>query len=106
MVLGYFHMGTSLTKDKIAVLSKAFILKVFHRNIRLWYIDNQLPQKLLEDEDIKPYYTPCDGHVVNISIPNSSTDVIDGVLGMQAYCMQCRKNLSKYNNCNLIILIN
>lgn len=86
-------MGTSLTHDKIAVLSKGFILKVFHRNIRLWYIDNQLPQALLEDEDIIPYYTPCDGHI-NKSMHNLSSDVIDGVLTMQAYCQQCRKNLS------------
>lgn len=89
-------MESSLIHDKIAVLNKDFILQCFHKYVRIWFINNQLPQKFLEDPDIIPYYTPCHGHI-DKSKPNtntSSSDVIDGVLKMQAYCQQCRKDLS------------
>lgn len=93
MVFTYYHIGLTLPRDKIEELSKEFILAYFHRNIRMWYISNKLPHSLLEDSDIIPYYTPCDGHIKNSKGNTQSSDVIDGVLMMRAYCQQCRKDL-------------
>lgn len=90
-----FYLGPRLARSEINSLSKGFILRRFHKYIRLWYIEGVLPDSLMEDPEIIPYYTPCSGHVQGkpeAVLHNS--DVIDGVLPMQAYCLHCKNDLS------------
>lgn len=48
---------------------------------------------MMEDLSIIPYFTPCEGHRIKAqSTPSQSEDQIDGVLQMQAYCVQCKNN--------------
>lgn len=80
----------SLTNDDISVFTKPFVVNKMHRYIRLWYISDKLPSWLLEDPDIKPFYTPCTDHFT--SACSISSDEIDGVFPMMAYCVMCIKN--------------
>lgn len=92
-----FFLGHRLARSEIASLNKGFILRRFHKYIRLWYIEGVLPDYLIEDPEIIPYYTPCTGHVQGKPEAMSSshnTDVIDGVFPMQAYCLHCKNDLS------------
>lgn len=91
-----FYLGHRLARSEIGSLSKGFILCKFHKYIRLWFIEGVLPDSLLEDPEIVPYYTPCKGHIETKPEAVSSshtTDEIDGVLPMQAYCSQCKNDL-------------
>lgn len=75
--------------DDISSFSKSLILNKMHRYIRLWYINDTLPMWMLNDPDIKLFYTPCNGHSTS---PSSVSDEIDGVFPMIAYCSGCVKN--------------
>lgn len=61
----------------------------------MWFIENILPESMINDPDIVPYFTPCNGHNTE-KHKHSSSDEIDGVLTMQAYCLRCQKDLSKF----------
>lgn len=88
------HKSNRLTPHEIATLSKSLIINKMHRSIRMWYIENVLPISMIKDPDIIPYFTPCNGHS-NMETKNDSTsDEIDGVFIMQAYCLGCQKEFS------------
>lgn len=58
----------------------------------MWFIQKVLPISWLEDSKIIPYFTPCNGHGHDLKRDKCVTsDEIDGVLPMQAYCIHCRK---------------
>lgn len=78
----------SLSQSDIQSLSKDLILRKFHKLIKLWYINKTLPESMLGDADIYPYYTPCWGH----STLNDGDDEFDGPRQMQAYCLKCKKS--------------
>ncbi|KAJ2940188.1 hypothetical protein O0L34_g11752 [Tuta absoluta] len=82
-----------LTKKIISTIPKDVILAEYARYIRFWYINNQLPEALIEDSDIKMFYTPCEGHSKKFS--EVSADTIDGVFRMKAYCGECHMSYSK-----------
>lgn len=90
------YLGLRLARSEIASLEKAFILRRFHKYIRSWYMEGVLPDSLLEDEDIIPFYTPCDGHPLPVQGASltENTDCIDGVLQMRAYCSKCKNESS------------
>lgn len=81
----------NLTSDEISLLNKSDILQRFHRYIRLWYISSKLPQTMLDDSSFKPFFTPCSGHSILNKNLDENEDQIDGVLSMEAYCEQCKK---------------
>lgn len=78
----------SLTTKEIMSIKKSLLIKKFNSYIRLWYISGNLPQCMIKDPEVIPYFTPCSGHP-NSSINTTNVDVIDGVLQMQAYCDKC-----------------
>lgn len=69
-------------------MSKSTILANYSQCLRWWYINNELPEDLIEDEDIIPFFTPCEGHYIQQN--SDSEDCIDGVLPMVAFCPLCK----------------
>lgn len=67
---------------------KSTILKKYSKYIRFWYITGELPENMIEDCDIKPYFTPCPRHRFSVT-SNEGEDVIDGVEIMMAFCTIC-----------------
>lgn len=92
------YISHDLDSSEIESLGKAFILRKFHKHIRLWYIEKKLPPSLLSDPDIVPFFTPCNGHVEGSNPDTLPTDVIDGIFVMQAYCPRCVSNGSTQKN--------
>lgn len=81
-----------LKKEVIQKIDKTTIMAHFTRYIRLWYISDQLPQWMIEDNDIIPYFTPCAGHRMSYDFDDSKDySEIDGVLPMRAFCSICRE---------------
>lgn len=79
-----------LTSENIRMFDKSVLLNNFHRYLRFWFISGKLDSSMTHDPDIKPYITPCSGHVTILQSTNSSYDQIDGVLVMEAYCPLCQ----------------
>lgn len=77
-----------LTKDDINNIPKSILLKKFHQFIRFWYVNNSLPDVLVKDPTIMPYFTPCN---LQYDRSDSELDEIDGVITMQGYCLHCKK---------------
>lgn len=80
----------ALSNNDISVFTKSFVITKLHRYIRLWYISDKLPRWMMDDPEIKPFYTPCKGHSTSSSC--GAFDEIDGVFPMIAYCDMCTKN--------------
>lgn len=79
------------TKEVIDKFDKTTILMHFKSNIRLWYVSGVLPQRMIEDIDIIPYFTPCNGHRVSY-VRNEFEEFseVDGVLPMMGFCSKCK----------------
>lgn len=80
----------SITKEMLSSTEKSVILNNFTHQIRKWFILGVLPQKFVEDEDVIPYFTPCEGHRSSKDY-SSDCDQIDGPNQMRAYCQLCKK---------------
>lgn len=79
----------SLTSDDIILIPKNVLLTKLHSYIRAWYINGLLSQTMVQDKEIIPFFTPCQGHPRSGYKGVSDIDEIDGVLPMQAYCKLC-----------------
>lgn len=87
----------TLSAEDIKLFSKSFLINKVHRYIRMWYITNKLSNSMVEDPDIKPFFTPCTGHSDKKKDMSSEVfDEIDGVLQMQAYCRLCNLGCEFY----------
>lgn len=84
----------NLSPSEIESLDKSVVLSKLHHLIRMWFIDKVLPKTWLEDSEIIPYFTPCNGHLRDLKSESDSCDEIDGFFPMQAYCLQCKNEKS------------
>lgn len=89
-------MCSLLTSEEILSLGKEVLLNKLHSYIRLWYIQKQLPDIMIGDPDIIPFYTPCNGHSSGLFNTSETRDVIDGFLPMQAYCKTCSQTRNSH----------
>lgn len=78
-----------VTSEDIKMISKPVLLNCFHKCLRLWFTSGKLDPTIINDPDIKPYFTPCKGHIT-VMQSSSCYDEIDGVLPMEAYCSLCQ----------------